>query len=272
VGEGLNVLFGSIPFVDEKVKENVKLNILKLLNEKYGIIEQDFTSAELEVVPAFKAKDVGFDRGFVGAYGQDDRVCAYTALKALFDIAAPQRTALCVLTDKEEIGSVGNTGAESVFLENFTAALCAYSTDSYSDLVLRDCLANSRMLSADVNPGVDPNYDGVQDKKNASYMGKGILLQKYTGVKGKVGGSDANAEFIGELRKLFNDNGIIWQAGELGKIDLGGGGTIAQYVANMGVEVIDCGVPVYSMHSPFEITSKIDIYVTYKAYKIFIEK
>lgn len=270
-GEGLNVLFGSIPYCDEKIKDKVKLNILKLLNEKYGIKEEDFISAELEVVPAFKARDVGLDRSMVGAYGQDDRVCAYAALKALLDIGNPKKTALCVLTDKEEVGSMGNTGAESTMLENFIADLCAHSTDNYNDTVLRNCLFNSRMLSADVNPGVDPNYEGVQDKKNASYMGKGILLQKYTGVRGKVGGSDANAEFIGELRKLFNEKGVIWQAGELGKIDLGGGGTIAQYVANLGVEVIDCGVPVYSMHSPFEITSKIDIYVTYKAYKVFIE-
>ncbi|MCX8130697.1 MAG: aminopeptidase [Clostridia bacterium] len=264
-GEGLNLLFGSIPYNDEKIKEKVKLNILKLLNDKYGIIEEDFISAELEIVPAFRAKDVGFDRSMVGAYGQDDRVCAYSAFKALIDAERVERTAVCILTDKEEIGSVGNTGAESVLFENFAAALCAYSTDNYSDIMFRKCLVNSRMLSADVNPGVDPNYEGVQDKRNASYMGKGPVIQKYTGVRGKVGGSDANAEFLGFVRKLLNENNILWQTGELGKVDQGGGGTIAEYIANLGVDVLDCGVPILSMHSPFEITSKIDIYLNYKA-------
>lgn len=271
-GEGLNLLIGSIPYNDEKAKDKVKLNILKLLNEKYGIVEEDFISAELEIVPAFKARDVGLDRGMIGAYGQDDRVCAYTALKAIFDIGSVERTAVCVLTDKEEIGSVGNTGAESTLLDNFLAALCAYSTDHYTDIMLRTCLTNSRMLSADVNPGVDPNYEGVQEKRNSSYMGKGIVLQKYTGVRGKVGGSDANAEFVGSVRKLFNENGILWQSGELGKVDQGGGGTIAKDVANLGAEVIDCGIAILSMHSPFEITSKIDIYITYDAYKVFYTK
>lgn len=270
-GEALNLLIGSIPYNDEKVKDKIKLNILNLLHEKYGLVEEDFASAELEIVPAFKAKDVGLDRSFVGAYGQDDRVCAYTAVKALFDAKDLENTAVCILTDKEEIGSVGNTGAESVFLENFIANLCALSTDNYSDIILRNCLSHSKMLSADVNAGVDPNYEGVQDKKNASFMSKGIVLQKYTGVRGKVGGSDANPEFIAELRKIFNENNIIWQTGELGKVDLGGGGTIAQYVANLGVEVIDCGIAVLSMHSPFEITSKIDIYIIFKAYKAFID-
>lgn len=271
-GEGLNLLFGSIPYNDEKVKDKVKLNILKLLNEKYDITEEDFISAELEIVPTFKAKDVGLDRGMVGAYGQDDRVCAYTALMAVFDMEKPEKTSVCILTDKEEIGSMGNTGAESSIFEDFIAELCANSVDNYSDIVLRKCLNNSRMLSADVNPGVDPNYEGVQDKRNASYMGKGIVLQKYTGVRGKVGGSEANAEFVAELRRLFNNKNIIWQTGELGKVDQGGGGTIAQYIANLGVEVIDCGVAILSMHSPFEITSKIDIYVTYNAYKVFMEQ
>ena len=268
-GEGLNLLFGSIPYKDEKVKEKVKLNILKLLNEKYQILEEDFISAELEIVPAFKALDVGLDRSMVGAYGQDDRVCAFGAFKAILELSQVDRTSICILTDKEEIGSVGNTGAESNIFENFVALLCAYSGQSNSDMTLRKCLLNSRMLSADVNPAVDPNYDGVQDKRNASFMGKGIVIQKYTGVKGKVGGSDANPEYIGFLRKLFNDNNILWQSGELGKVDQGGGGTIAQYVANLGVEVIDCGVAILSMHSPFEVTSKIDIYINYKANKAF---
>lgn len=268
-GESLNLLFGSIPYNDEKVKEKVKLNILNLLNEKYGIIEEDFISAEMEIVPAFKARDIGIDRGMVGAYGQDDRVCAYTALKAILDVGNVQRTAVCLLTDKEEIGSVGNTGAESSLLEDFIAQLCSLSSKNYTDIMLRNCLNNTKMLSADVNPGVDPNYEGVQDKRNASYIGKGIVLQKYTGVRGKVGGSDANAEFIGEVRKLFNQNDIIWQTAELGKVDQGGGGTIALYVANLGADVLDCGVAILSMHSPFEVTSKIDIYTTYKAYKAF---
>lgn len=268
-GEGLNVIFGSIPYNDDKVKEKVKLNILNLLNKKYGIIEEDFVSAELEVVPAFKAKDVGFDRGMVGAYGQDDRVCAYTAMEAIFDIDVPERTAVCLLTDKEEIGSVGNTGAQSSLFENFLAYLCMYSSDNYNDIKLRNCLRNSAMLSADVSPGVDPNYEGVQDKRNASYLGKGIVIQKYTGVRGKVGGSDANAEYVGKVRSLFKRNNLMWQTGELGKVDQGGGGTIAQFVANLGAEVVDCGVSILSMHSPYEITSKIDIFTSYKGYKLF---
>lgn len=268
-GEGLNVLIGSIPYADEKIKDKIKLNILNLLHQKYDIVEEDFQSAEIEIVPAFKARDVGLDRGLIGAYGQDDRVCAYPAVRALFELETPERTALCILTDKEEIGSTGNTGAESTLLEDFIAFLCAYSNENYNDVLLRRCLRNSKMLSADVNAAVDPNYEGLHDKKNATYIGKGIMLQKYTGVRGKYSASDANAEFVGEVRKLFNDNGILWQTGELGKVDQGGGGTIAQYVANLGVDVIDCGLAVLSMHSPFELTSKIDVYITYKAYKVF---
>ena len=271
-GEGLNLLFGSIPYKDEKVKNKVKLNILKLLNDKYGIVEEDFVSAELEIIPAFKAKDVGLDRSMIGAYGQDDRVCSYAALKALLDVQSLQKTAICILSDKEEIGSMGNTGAESTMLEDFIARLCSLSIDNYSDMVLRDCLNHSKMLSTDVNPGVDPNYENVQDKRNASYLGKGLVIQKYTGSRGKVGGSDANPEFIAELRRIFNDNGILYQSAELGKVDQGGGGTIAQYVANLGVEVLDCGVAILSMHSPFEVTSKIDVYIHYKANKVFLEK
>lgn len=270
-GEGLNLLFGSIPHEDDKVKDRVKLNVLQLLNEKYGMMEEDFISAELEIVPAFKAKDVGLDRSMVGAYGQDDRICSYGALQAILDAENLEKTAICILSDKEEIGSVGNTGAESTMLEDFIAHLCALTTDNYTDIVLRRCLNHSKMLSADVNPGVDPNYEGVQDKRNASYLGKGLVIQKYTGVRGKSGGSDANAEYIGELRKLFNEKGILWQSAELGKVDQGGGGTIAQFVANLGAEVIDCGVAILSMHAPFEITSKIDVYINYLANKVFLE-
>lgn len=270
-GEGLNALFGSIQYNDEKVKEKVKLNILSLLNEKYGIVEEDLISSELELVPAFKARDVGLDKSMVGAYGQDDRVCAYAALEAVLEIRNEklEKTAVCLLTDKEEIGSVGNTGAKSNLLENFIAFLCAHSTDNYNDMRMRMALSNSKMLSADVNAAVDPNYEGVQEKKNASYLGRGVIIQKYTGVRGKVGGSDASAEFVGEIRRLFNQQGVIWQTGELGKVDQGGGGTIAQYVANLGAEVLDCGVAVLSMHSPFEVTSKIDIYNAYNAFKAF---
>jgi len=269
-GEGLNILTGSIPFKDEKVREKVKLNVLKLLNDKYGIIEEDFLSAELEFVPAFKASDIGFDGSMIGAYGQDDRVCAYTALKSILELETVNRTAICVLSDKEEIGSVGNTGAQSSFLENFLADLINLSTNDYTDILLRRCLDNSKMLSADVNAAIDPNFEGVYDKINSSFIGRGIVLQKYTGARGKVGASDANAEFVGEVRKLFNDNNIIWQTAELGKVDQGGGGTIAQFIANIGVDVIDCGVAVLSMHSPFEITSKADVYMAFKAYKTFL--
>ena len=212
---------------------------------------------------------MGLDRSFVGSYGQDDRVCSYAALDAILDTKNVDKTAVCLLTDKEEIGSMGNTGAQSVFFENFLAKLCFHSTDNYNDIILRSCLSNSAMLSADVNSGVDPNYEGVQDKEMLSFMGKGIVLQKYTGSRGKAGGSEANPEFIAKLRKIFNENNIAWQTGEIGKVDKGGGGTIAQFLANLGVEVIDCGVAVLSMHSPFEITSKIDIYTMAKAYKVF---
>jgi aspartyl aminopeptidase len=258
-----------MPFRDEKVKEKVKLNILNILNKRYGIVEEDFQSAELEIVPAQRARDVGFDKSMVGGYGQDDRVCAYPALRALMDIDTPAHTAVCLLTDKEEIGSMGNTGAQSSLLQNFLANIIALSDDSYSDLKLRTCLSGSKMLSADVNAAVDPNYDSVYEKRNATYLGHGIVLQKYTGARGKYDSSDASAEFVGEVRKLFNENGIMWQTGELGKVDEGGGGTIAQYAANLGIDVLDCGVAVLSMHSPFEITSKIDIYMTYNAYRVF---
>ena len=270
-GEGLNLLIGSIPYKDENVKEKVKLNILKLLHDKYGITEEDFVSAELEIVPAFKARDIGIDRSMVGAYGQDDRVCAYGAFKAILDISDVEKTAVCILSDKEEIGSMGNTGAQSSMFEDFMASLCAYSTENYNELVLRQCFNNSRMLSADVSAGVDPNYESVYEKRNSSYLGKGIVLTKYTGSRGKSGSSDASAEYVAYVRNLFNKNNIIWQTGELGKVDQGGGGTIAQYIANLGVDVIDSGVAVLSMHSPYEITSKIDVYVNYEANKVFYQ-
>ncbi len=269
-GEGLNVIFGSIPYEDDKIKEKAKLNILNILNEKYGIKEEDFISAELEVVPAFKAKDVGLDRSLVGAYGQDDRVCSYTALRAILECENPEMTAVCLLVDKEEIGSMGNTGMQSRFFENIMAEICSLTGDSANiDLLLRRCLAASKCLSADVNAAVDPNFEGIHDKRNAPYINNGVVITKYTGSRGKAGSSDAHAEFVGEIRRLFNENSIVWQTGELGKVDLGGGGTIAQFVANLGMDVVDCGVPLLSMHSPLEIAAKMDVYMAYRAYGAF---
>lgn len=269
-GEGMNLIVGSIPYIDEKAKDKVKLFILDILFQKYNIIEEDLQSAELEIVPAFKARDVGLDRSLIGAYGQDNRACAYPSLEAILNLdSIPNRTAICIFTDKEEIGSVGNTGAQSKLLENFLADISCVILKNSSEINLRNCLRNSTMLSADVNAAVDPNYEGVQDKRNATYLGKGIAIQKYTGSKGKHNASDASAEFVGKIRKIFNDNHIIWQSGELGKVDQGGGGTVALFAANLGMDVLDCGVSVQSMHSPFEITCKVDIYISYKAYLVF---
>lgn len=268
-GEELNVLFGGIPYEDKKVKEKVKLNILSILNAKYGMKERDFTSAELEVVPAFKATSVGLDGAFVGGYGQDDRVCAYTALKAICDIKKTQRTAVCILADKEEVGSMGNTGMESRAFEFFLADLMSKKGE-YDELSLKKCLANSKMLSADVDAGYDPTYPSVMEKNNSCYLGNGVCVAKYSGHGGKSGGNDASAEFLGSVRKLFEDNDVAWQIGELGKVDQGGGGTIAYYLADQGLDVIDCGVAVLSMHAPFEITSKADIYMAYRAYNVFM--
>ncbi len=271
-GESLNLLIGSEPMQGEDTKEKVKLNILRMLSEAYDVKEEDFLSAELEIVPAFKARDIGIDRSMIGAYGHDDRVCAYPALMAVLETEDPQITSVCVLTDKEEIGSVGNTGAESRALENFLADLCAMSSVTpYSDRMLRRCLDRSKMLSADVTAAVDPNYEGTHDKLNASYLGKGMAIMKYSGARGKSGASDAHAEYVAEVRKILNDAGVIWQTTELGAVDKGGGGTIAMMIANLGVDVIDCGVPVLSMHAPFEIVSKVDLYNTYKAYVAFLK-
>jgi len=270
-GEGLNILLGSRPYNDKKVKDKIKLNILKILNDKYGMVEEDFLSAELEAVPNFKARDIGLDRSMIGAYGQDDRVCSFTCVKAMIAAKPSEKTALCILTDKEEIGSMGNTGAQSNFLKSFISKIIYLTSENYSDVLMNQCLENSNMLSADVNPGVDPSYADVNDKRNASYMGNGVVVQKYTGSRGKYDASDANAEYMGMIRKLFNEKGIVWHTAELGKVDQGGGGTIAQYVANLGVDVLDCGVPILSMHSPIEITSKIDVYMCYLAMKAFLE-
>lgn len=270
-GEGLNLIVGSIPYGDEDIKDAVKLNILKILNEKYGIKEEDFASAELEVVPSYKAKDVGFDRSLLVGYGQDDRVCAYTSLEAIMDMGIPEKTAVALMTDKEEVGSQGNTGMESAFFENMVAEIIALTEKQPNELKVRRAMANSKVLSADVNAAFDPNFPDTHEKGNAAYMGKGVVLTKYTGARGKGGSNDANAEFVGEIRKIFNQNNVLWQTGELGKVDQGGGGTIAYILANCGMDVVDCGTPLFSMHAPLELASKLDIYMTYKAYHAFYQ-
>ncbi len=267
-GEALNAVIGSIPLSEEV---SVKPNILKYLNEKYGIVEEDFLSAELELVPAYKPRDIGFDRSMIGAYGQDDRVCAYTSLRAILELEVPERTAVAIFTDKEEIGSMGNTGLQSRFFENAIAEILEKYEGS-TDIKLRRVLANSELLSADVNAAFDPTYPEVSEKQNTAYLGKGVCITKYTGSRGKAGSNDANAEFVGKVRKLFNENGVVWQTGELGKVDMGGGGTVAQFAANYGMEVLDCGVALLSMHAPYELSSKVDVYMAYKAYKVFMEK
>lgn len=269
-GEDLNLLIGSIPYGDEKTTEKVKLNILRILNEKYGITEKDLLSSELELVPAFKAKSLGFDRSMVAGYGQDDRVCAYTELRAILNINNPRKTAVCILSDKEEIGSMGNTGMESHVFDTFIAELLNKTGENRPNL-LDKVFCNSRMLSADVDAALDPIYASVSEKNNASFLGYGIGFNKYTGARGKSGASDANAEYVAEIRKILEENGILYQMGELGKVDIGGGGTIAYILANKGVDVIDCGVPVLSMHSPYEVTSKYDIYSAYKTYEAFMK-
>lgn len=268
-GENLNILFGSIPIHDKDAKNRVKLNTLRLLNEKYGITEEDFTTAELEVVPAGKSRDVGIDRSMVMAYGHDDRICAYTSLEAIAEVDNPDKTCAALFVDKEEIGSVGATGMHSRFFENTVAEIMELA-GQYNELKLRRALASSKMLSSDVSAADDPNYPGVIEKRNGAYLGKGIVVNKYTGARGKSGSNDANAEFLGELRDIFNDNGVVWQTAELGKVDEGGGGTIAYILAEYGMEVVDCGVALLSMHAPWEIASKADIYETYKAYKAFL--
>ena len=263
-GEELNVLVGSMPFKDDSESELVKLNILSLLNQKYGITEADFLSAELECVPAYKACDIGFDRSLIGAYGQDDRVCAYPAIEAIIDTIMPKYTAVCILADKEETGSEGNTGLNSAFVKYVFGDL-AKTQGADTSVVLR----NVKCLSADVNAANDPTFKDVMEARNACHLNYGVCVTKYTGARGKSSTNDANAEFVGFLRDLLDDNGVVWQTGELGKVDIGGGGTVAKYIANLGADVIDLGVPVLSMHAPFETTSKLDIYMCYKAMKAF---
>ena len=272
-GEGLNVIIGSLPAEGKEDEKKFKLNVLKILNEKYGMIEEDFLSAELEIVPAGKARDVGIDRGMIMAYGHDDRVCAYTSLRAVLELDSPQKTAVALFADKEEVGSDGNTGMQSMFFNNMIAELIAAKNNgNYSELFLKRALENSSMLSSDVAVGVDPTYPQVTEIQNSAIMGKGVALVKYTGSKGKSGANDANAEYIGKLRKLFYENDVVWQTSELGKVDQGGGGTIAYIMANYNMDVVDLGVPVLSMHAPCEVVSKTDVYMTYKAYNTFYNK
>lgn len=265
-GEELNIVIGSRPFKEDGLSEAVKLNILSILNDKYGITEDDFLSAELEAVPAFKAKDIGFDRSMIGAYGHDDRVCAYTALMATVKCKNPKKTAVTILTDKEETGSDGNTGLQSAYLKYFIADLAAeFGTEG------RTVLSNSECMSADVNAAFDPTFPDVMDKRNCAFINYGVCVTKFTGARGKSGTSDASAEFVGKIRRLLDKKDVIWQTGELGKVDMGGGGTVAAYIANLNVDTIDVGVPVLSMHAPFETVAKADVYMTYKAFSAFVE-
>ncbi|OPY58833.1 MAG: putative M18 family aminopeptidase 1 [Pelotomaculum sp. PtaU1.Bin035] len=268
-GEGLNILVGGIPLAGEDLKDRFKLAILEHLSREYAIVEEDFISAELELVPAWQARDIGFDRSFIGGYGQDDRVCVYTALRALVETTAPELTALVVLADKEEIGSNGNTGMESVFFTNTIREIASRCVSGYKELTLRRIMSNSRALSADVNVGLDPGFKDVVETMNAARLGAGLVLTKYTGSKGKYESNDAHAEFVAHVRRVFNNAGVIWQTGELGKVDQGGGGTIAHLLAAHGMDVLDCGVALLGMHSPFEVASKADVYMAYKGYRAF---
>ncbi len=272
-GEGLNVLFASIPIKDKDIKDKVKLAALKLLNDTYGIDEMDLTSAELELVPAGPARDLGIDRSMILGYGHDDRVCAYTAIRAMLELEkTPDHTAMCILTDKEEIGSVGATGMYSYLFENAVAEVLNLAVENYNDIALRRCLKNSKMLSADVNALHDPNYPDVSaPNDNMAKMNHGLILTKYVGSRGKSGSNDAHAEYIGELRRIFDTAGVLWQTGEIGKVDQGGGGTIAFMLARYEMDVIDCGVGLLSMHAPWETAGKLDIYMAYKGYKAFYQ-
>ncbi len=268
-GEKLNIIVGNIP--GDADKNKIKYGVMKLLNDKYGIVERDFITGELELVPAFPARDLGFDRSMITAYGHDDRVCAYTALRAIIDTIAPKKTAVCLLVDKEEIGSQGNTGMQSRFFENTLARVCNKLKGGYSELCLRNCFSNSECLSADVGAAFDSNYPEAYERGNAAYMNEGLLVTKYTGARGKSSASDANAEFVSKVCRVFDENDVKWQCSELGKIDVGGGGTIACYLANMDIDVIDVGVPLLAMHAPYEVAGKFDIYMAYKGYRAFME-
>ncbi|MFW2488139.1 aminopeptidase [Clostridium chromiireducens] len=267
-GEDLNVLVGSMPLKGSD-KKSVKANILKILKDKYDFDEEDFLSAEIEIVPAGKARDYGLDRSMVMAYGHDDRVCSYTSLMAMFQIQDVDKTCCCLLVDKEEVGSIGATGMHSRFFENIVAEIID-KVEGYNDLKLRRCLTNSKMLSSDVSAAFDPNYPSVMEKKNAAFFGRGMVFNKYTGARGKSGSNDASAEYMAELRNIMEKHDVSIQTAELGKVDQGGGGTIAYILAQYNMEVIDCGVALHNMHSPWEVASKVDIYETMKGYKAFL--
>ena len=270
-GEDLNVLVGSMPLenADKEIKETVKANILALLSEYYQIEEEDFLSAEIEVVPAGAARDYGFDRSMIMGYGHDDRVCAYPSFAAMLSVEIPERTSACLLVDKEEIGSVGATGMQSRFFENMTAEVMN-ACGTYSDLALRRCLENSRALSSDVSAAFDPNYPSVMEKKNSAYFGHGVVFNKYTGARGKSGSNDASAEYMAGIRNLMEENEVCYQTAELGKVDQGGGGTIAYILGNYNMLVIDSGVAVLNMHAPWEIISKADLYEAKRCYEAFL--
>jgi aspartyl aminopeptidase len=269
-GEKLTLIFGSMPVTGIE-RESIKKGVLKCLLDRYGIIEEDFISAELEIVPAFKAKDVGIDRSMIGAYGQDDRVCAYTLLEAMCSTYSPMRSCLAIFADKEEIGSEGNTGIQSAFLQITLYDILEGMGVKVDEALIRKMLFKSKAISADVNGALNPTYQDVHEKQNACYLGRGICISKFTGHGGKVGASDANAEYVGEIRNLFDRQGILWQTGEMGKIDAGGGGTVAKHLAVYGMDIIDCGTPLLAMHSPFEISNKLDIYETFRAFKAFFK-
>lgn len=265
-GEDLNIVVGGLPFADEDAKNKIKLTVLNILNERYGMTEEDFLSAELSAVPAMKARDIGFDRALIGAYGHDDRVCAYPALTATLDCESDDKTVLTLLVDKEEIGSEGNTGMQSDLFKDLIDEICA--SQKVSSARVRSL---SKCLSSDVTAAFDPNFAGQFEKRNSAMISCGAAMCKFTGSGGKGGSNDASAEFVGEVRKIFAENDVCWQTGELGKVDAGGGGTVAKYVANMNIDTVDLGVPVISMHAPYEMVSKADVYSTYKAFFAFIK-
>ena len=272
--EELNLVVGSIPYPDKKARTKIKLNIMKLLNDRYGITEEDLISADIEIVPAGPARDLGFDRSLITGYGHDDRSCAYTSIQSLFAQSEPEYTCVAVLTDKEETGSASNTGITSIYLYDFLSRLLAVSEAHRDglgvDVYLRRALANSCAVSADVANGMDPTYKSVHDEKNAARLGCGVVLEKYTGARGKYGTSEANAEFMAKMRQIFNSNDIVWQTGAIGRVDLGGGGTVAMYLAEYNMDIVDCGPAVLNMHAPYEIVSKADLYSAYQAYKAFL--
>ncbi len=270
-GEELKILVGNMPIRDKEVEEKVKAMVLKILKERYGISEEDFVSADLEVVPAFKPRDVGLDKSMIGGYGQDDRICAYTTLRAILDAKDVEYTAIALLVDREEIGSAGNTGATSEFIKYFISKLILLTEGKCEEWMLREALLKSRAISADVNVAIHPAYKDVHDIQNAAVLGKGVVVTKYTGGRGKGGASEAHAEYVGWVRKILNEKGIPWQPGLLGKVDEGGGGTIAKFLASYGMDVVDMGPALLAMHSPFEVCSKADLYSAYLAYKAFYE-